>query len=375
VRQLNLCANDDQAIKDRLTSLSFEDCKVRVTNVDSQGSDTNIVIQVIGEMSNKSQPHRKFVQTFVLAGQTNGYFVLNDIFRYIKEDEEETEGEVTQQEPEAAVGGVEAPVPTAIDSAYGTESKEAVQNEEEAVVVDKKLEVVQQEEEVQQQPAAPVNGTPAPESVDVVEAEDAPAAAVSALETKAEEIETDVAQEDLEPEKPKDPVPTPSAEPAQPAAAPAAPPKPAVPRSWAQLAAGNRATQAAAAAAAAAPRSATTASQPKQSAPAPPSSQPTSAVPSAPNATAREPSPDSNKDGSTGGWQTAGAGHDRKQSRTHNAPVVGQDGRVRAFVKNVTDDVDAEALKSLLSKFGEVIYFDVARQKVHPALLIAHTPL
>jgi hypothetical protein len=167
-----------------------------------------------------------------------------------------------------------------------------------------------------------------------------------------------------EPEKPKDPLPTPKEEAAQPAAAaPAAPPKPAVPRSWAQLAAGNQA-RSAAAAAAAANRPAASAPQPKQSAPAPTSAQATPATSSVPAAIAREASPDSNKEGSTGGWQTAGAGHDRKQSRTHNAPAVGQDGRVRAFVKNVTDDIDAEALKSLLSKFGEVVYFDVARQKV-----------
>jgi len=55
-----------QAINERIRELDFQDCKVRVTNVDSQGSDSSIVIQVIGEMSNKSQPRRKFVQTIDL---------------------------------------------------------------------------------------------------------------------------------------------------------------------------------------------------------------------------------------------------------------------------------------------------------------------
>ena len=80
-----------QAISDRIKELDFQDCKVRITNVDSQGSRNNIVIQVIGELSNKSAPQRKFTQTFVLAEQTNGYFVLNDMFRYILEDEEDDE--------------------------------------------------------------------------------------------------------------------------------------------------------------------------------------------------------------------------------------------------------------------------------------------
>ena len=37
-------------------------------------------------MSNHGEPWRKFVQTFFLAEQPNGYFVLNDIFRFLKED-------------------------------------------------------------------------------------------------------------------------------------------------------------------------------------------------------------------------------------------------------------------------------------------------
>lgn len=58
------------------------------------------MVQVIGEISNKAAAHRKFVQTFVLAEQPKGYFVLNDIFRYILEDEEEEmeDGEVAGEE-------------------------------------------------------------------------------------------------------------------------------------------------------------------------------------------------------------------------------------------------------------------------------------
>lgn len=56
------------------------------------------MVQVIGEISNKAAAHRKFVQTFVLAEQPKGYFVLNDIFRYMLEDEEE------EMEDEEAAG-------------------------------------------------------------------------------------------------------------------------------------------------------------------------------------------------------------------------------------------------------------------------------
>ncbi|KAJ7892878.1 hypothetical protein B0H14DRAFT_3081451 [Mycena olivaceomarginata] len=72
-----------QEIHQRITSIGFQDCKVFIHSVDAQSSaDGGIIIQVIGEMSNHADPWRKFVQTFFLAEQPNGYFVLNDIFRF-----------------------------------------------------------------------------------------------------------------------------------------------------------------------------------------------------------------------------------------------------------------------------------------------------
>jgi len=58
-----------------------------LSSVDSLASlNGGIVIQVLGELSNHNAPSQKFAQTFFLAEQPAGYFVLNDIFRYIKED-------------------------------------------------------------------------------------------------------------------------------------------------------------------------------------------------------------------------------------------------------------------------------------------------
>lgn len=82
-------------------SLGYEDCKVFVSTVDSQSSaEGGIIIQVVGELSNRGGPWRKFAQTFFLAEQPNGYFVLNDIFRYIKEESDEDEA--VSEEPAAA---------------------------------------------------------------------------------------------------------------------------------------------------------------------------------------------------------------------------------------------------------------------------------
>jgi hypothetical protein len=60
-----------------------------LSSVDSLASSGGgIVIQVLGELSNRDEPSQKFAETFFLAEQPNGYFVLNDIFRYLKEDVE-----------------------------------------------------------------------------------------------------------------------------------------------------------------------------------------------------------------------------------------------------------------------------------------------
>ncbi|KAK7023418.1 hypothetical protein VNI00_016776 [Paramarasmius palmivorus] len=86
-------------IHTQITSLAFNDCKIFIHSVDAQSSaNGGIIIQVIGEMSNNGGPWRKFVQTFFLAEQPNGYFVLNDIFRFLKEDAVEGDGEAVAGE-------------------------------------------------------------------------------------------------------------------------------------------------------------------------------------------------------------------------------------------------------------------------------------
>jgi len=99
-----------QEIHAQITSLGFQDCNIFIHSVDAQSSaDGGIIIQVIGEMSNHSGPWRKFVQTFFLAEQPNGYFVLNDIFRFLKEDS--VEGDLADEPEVAAVSS--GPVPAA----------------------------------------------------------------------------------------------------------------------------------------------------------------------------------------------------------------------------------------------------------------------
>src|SRR5947209_9880257 len=122
-----------------MKELDIQDCKVRVLNVDSQASFDNIVVQVIGEMSNKSEPHHRFVQTFVLATQQNGYYVLNDIFRYLNDDEDEIVEDAPTQDDSLAQEAVPTVAPT-VDAEPTGEG--AVIDKASAEQIDAKLEEV-----------------------------------------------------------------------------------------------------------------------------------------------------------------------------------------------------------------------------------------
>lgn len=109
-----------------------------VSGVDGQGSFGNgIILQVLGELSNKGGPAQKFVQTFFLAEQLGGYYVLNDLFRYLKEDlddDEEEEETILSQENHADPATVVISSQEIHDQAPISEEKPAVQTAVEASV-------------------------------------------------------------------------------------------------------------------------------------------------------------------------------------------------------------------------------------------------
>lgn len=343
-----------------------------MSNVDSQESFKNIVVQVIGEMSNKAAPHRKFVQTFVLAEQPNGYFVLNDIFRYIVEDEEEEQ----QLEPEVAP--IHEPPPTAAPEAEPetlTSSTDPAQQQHDVEQVDKKLEEDIKEssrdttEEPTEEPTAEPTEEPVPAepitsgTADVNHAEDAPAAAVTEHEAEEpqESVEEPTKVEDVPQEKPKDPDPTPVASPPKPTKATptqpqpaAAPPKPAAPKTWANLVAANRVVPPAV-------PSSTSSTSPASSQPKatqPPVNRPLSPPPS----NSEEPS--RSQTNGNAGWQMAGQDSSKRQNRQQSISGNADKDHVLGYVKNVTEKVDASLLKAALAEHGKLAYFDVSRPKV-----------
>ncbi|EFN50901.1 hypothetical protein CHLNCDRAFT_141731 [Chlorella variabilis] len=73
-----------KTIHDLVMELGYEDTSTEIYTVDSQYSlGGGVVVQVTGIMQHPAGPKRPFVQTFFLAVQEKGYYVLNDIFRYL----------------------------------------------------------------------------------------------------------------------------------------------------------------------------------------------------------------------------------------------------------------------------------------------------
>ncbi|KAH9603682.1 hypothetical protein KSS87_009258 [Heliosperma pusillum] len=67
---------------------SYGSLKADIKFVDAQESYRDgVIVLVYGSMVNEDDSRRNFTQTFFLAPQANGYYVLNDIFRYVNDDD------------------------------------------------------------------------------------------------------------------------------------------------------------------------------------------------------------------------------------------------------------------------------------------------
>lgn len=224
--------------------------------MDTQASANNgIIIQVIGEMSNHGDPWRKFVQTFFLAEQPNGYFVLNDMFRFLKEESvegDDVESDSAEQDVEDSVAPIaptaepEPPVPVTAAPPPPVEPEpvfEAPREPSPAPPAPAPVEPA---------PAAPVEEPPVaaeePESVPEVTQTPTPAPEPAAPTPAPAHPNGHTPEPDKLAAVPAEPpakvTPSPSPKPSTPAPPPPAaaptPSQPAAPRSWASLAATNQ---------------------------------------------------------------------------------------------------------------------------------------
>lgn len=298
--------------------------------------------------------------------------MLNDIFRYIIEEEDEAEA----TEESAAL---QEPAPIAVQEPEHetlTSSEDPVAIEKDAAKVDKEIEekIIADKPEETAAPTAVVNDLPKADAAEPAQTESPVAAAEpteapeAAPETATEaSSEVPVAQE-LETEKPKDPEPTPAvrspvkqaAQPAK-ATAPAKPAAPAAPKTWANLAAA--AHRVATPVVAPQPSTSAAPAQPKAAPQPEPATKPTPAAPTqeAAPAPARESSPAAPSADQQEEWTSVG---DKKQNKGQAAAGAQDTPQYRAYVKNVHESITLPTLREAIEKHGELVYFDANRPKV-----------
>ncbi|KAH9734241.1 nuclear transport factor 2 (NTF2) family protein [Citrus sinensis] len=104
-------------INDQILSLDYQNYQTEILTVDAQASYCKgVLVLVTGYMSGKTGK-RRFSQSFFLAPQENGFFVLNDIFRFVDDDlsvgmvmpindVDKTAAPVTTSVPESEAGQV-----------------------------------------------------------------------------------------------------------------------------------------------------------------------------------------------------------------------------------------------------------------------------
>lgn len=77
-----------QGINEKILSMDYKDYKAEIKTADAQKSyKDGVTVLVTGCLTGKDRLRRKFAQSFFLAPQDNGYFVLNDVFRYVEDGE------------------------------------------------------------------------------------------------------------------------------------------------------------------------------------------------------------------------------------------------------------------------------------------------
>jgi hypothetical protein len=85
----SVTARTQRGIKDAIVALAYDKDKAELASVDADlSAGGSVVVMVTGALASTApgaerRPKRNFVQSFVLAPQENGYYVLNDIIRFL----------------------------------------------------------------------------------------------------------------------------------------------------------------------------------------------------------------------------------------------------------------------------------------------------
>lgn len=88
-----------QGIDEKIQSLNYKNYNAEIKTVDAQKSyQEGVTVLVTGCLTSEDNSKRQFAQSFFLAPQDNGYFVLNDVLRFVEDDEPLEEHDVNNVE-------------------------------------------------------------------------------------------------------------------------------------------------------------------------------------------------------------------------------------------------------------------------------------
>lgn len=79
-------------INEKIVSLNYKDYIAEIKTADAQQSyGSGVIVLVTGYLTGRDNVRKKFAQSFFLAPQEKGFFVLNDVFRYVEDEESAVE--------------------------------------------------------------------------------------------------------------------------------------------------------------------------------------------------------------------------------------------------------------------------------------------
>ncbi|XP_058736451.1 nuclear transport factor 2-like isoform X2 [Vicia villosa] len=104
-----------KGINEKILSLNFKEFKAEIMTADAQKShNEGVTVLVTGCLTGKDNLRRKFAQSFFLAPQEIGFFVLNDVFRYVEDRESSEPHPVNENHAAIAVTVATEPEPVHI---------------------------------------------------------------------------------------------------------------------------------------------------------------------------------------------------------------------------------------------------------------------
>ncbi|XP_057769718.1 nuclear transport factor 2-like isoform X2 [Salvia miltiorrhiza] len=124
-----------KSINDKICSLDYKNYKAEIKTADAQDSyKDGVIVLVSGCLTGKDNLRRKFTQTFFLAPQDKGYYVLNDVFRYVEENGSDTSAVVDIGVQETPSSSLEPnPGPAKVVDSPSTNHASSIVNEVEII--------------------------------------------------------------------------------------------------------------------------------------------------------------------------------------------------------------------------------------------------